>query len=67
MNYSDEVEPVFFVCNDCKNYIGELNTYSWREDRDNEPEDGNDHCIQSWQYGWLPYKHKIGVGNGDNK
>lgn len=67
MNYSDEVEPVFFVCNDCKNYIGELNTYSWREDKDNEPEDGNDHCIQSWQYGWLPYKHKIGVGNGDNK
>lgn len=66
LNYNDTVEPAFFVLPKCKNYIEELNAYSWREDKDNEPEDGHDHCIQSWQYGWLPYKAKIGVlRNGD--
>lgn len=60
-------DPAFLVVKDCGYYIAELNTYSWREDKDNQPEDGNDHCIQSWQYGWLPYKSKIGVKNGDNK
>lgn len=65
MNYENR-EPDFLVVDHCVNYISELNTYSWREDRDNEPEDGHDHCIQSWQYGWLPYKSNIGVlRNGD--
>jgi len=51
----------FLVGDWCKGYINELNTYSWMEDKDNTPEDGNDHYIQSWQYGWLPYKKRIGV------
>ena len=25
------------------------------------PEDGNDHMINSTQYGWIPYRDKIGV------
>lgn len=49
----------FFVLDQCKFYIGELNTYSWREDK-YEPEDGHDHCINSCQYAWLPYKLMIG-------
>lgn len=44
----------------CGPEIEELNTYSWREDKDNEPEDGNDHCINADQYSWLPYKGLIG-------
>lgn len=49
----------FLVVESCKEYINELNTYSWREDRD-EPEDGHDHCINSCQYAWLPFRDKIG-------
>ncbi|NLZ82387.1 MAG: hypothetical protein GX915_01835 [Clostridiales bacterium] len=47
----------------CQTYISELEVYSWLEDKDNEPEDKNDHMINSVQYGWLPYKNKIGVEN----
>ena len=49
------------VCEDCPNMIRELESYSWKSDKDVEPEDGNDHMINSTQYGWLPYKHEIGV------
>ena len=49
----------FYILEHCKTYIGELNIYSWKEDKD-EPEDGNDHCINSCQYAWLPYKSMIG-------
>ena len=41
--------------------IRELESYSWKSDKDVEPEDGNDHMINSTQYGWLPYKHEIGL------
>lgn len=51
------------VCEDCPNMIRELESYSWKSDKDVEPEDGNDHMINSTQYGWLPYKHEIGVTN----
>ena len=50
----------FFVLERCKNYINELEIYSWQEDKDNKPEDKNDHMINSVQYAWLPYKKKIG-------
>lgn len=50
----------FFVLEHCKNYINELETYSWNEDKDNTPEDKNDHMINSVQYAFLPYKNKIG-------
>ncbi len=45
----------------CVNYISELELYSWKEDKDNEPEDGHDHMINSVQYAYLPYVNKIGV------
>lgn len=44
----------------CTPLIQEFNAYSWREDKDNTPEDGHDHCINADQYSWLPYKDKIG-------
>ena len=56
-----ETGPCFYVLDHCINYIRELETYSWREDKDNEPEDGNDHMINSVQYAWLPYETKIGI------
>ena len=52
----------FFVVEDCTNYIHELDVYSWDEEKDNVPEDGNDHMINSVQYAWLPYEMKIGIG-----
>lgn len=44
----------------CQPEIEELDVYSWDEDKDNVPEDGNDHTINADQYSWLPYKDKIG-------
>lgn len=50
----------FQVVDTCKTYITELEVYSWKEDKDLEPEDANDHMIQSVQYSWIPYKNRIG-------
>ena len=55
----------WFILDNCLNTIQEFESYSWDEKQDNTPEDGNDHCINSNQYGWIPYKSKIG-GGGDN-
>lgn len=44
----------------CQAEIDELNYYSWSQEKDNEPEDGNDHTINADQYSWLPYKNQIG-------
>ena len=52
-------EPCFYVLEGCEAYIRELETYSWKEDRDNEPEDGRDHMINAVQYAWLPYEKQI--------
>ena len=46
------------VGEDCKDYVGELNTYSY--DEKNQPEDGHDHDINACQYAWLPFKKMIG-------
>lgn len=46
------------VGEDCPDYIGELNTYSY--DDKNQPEDGHDHNINACQYAWLPFKKMIG-------
>lgn len=43
----------------CQPLTDEMNLYSWKEDK-YEPEDGNDHCINSAQYAWLPFKDQIG-------
>lgn len=50
-----------FIVEDCSEYIKELNVYSWKEGLKIEPEDSNDHMINSVQYAWLPYKNQIGL------
>lgn len=56
----------FLIVDTCTHYIGELNKYSWKDGAD-EPEDGNDHCINADQYSWLPYKEKIGIQKGKSE
>lgn len=51
----------YLVVDTCTHHITELETYSWKEDKDNEPEDSNDHTINGSQYGFIPYIDKIGV------
>ena len=53
------IEPNFYVLDTCPTYISELETYSWKEDKDNTPEDGRVHMVNSVQYGWIPYQSKI--------
>lgn len=50
----------FLVVDTCRGYISELESYSWKEDKDLEPEDANDHLINSMQYAWIPYTPQIG-------
>lgn len=57
----------FIIVDDCKVYQRELDIYSWKENKDAEPEDANDHMINSVQYAWLPYKHTIGVDNSGDR
>lgn len=49
----------YYVLEHCKNHIQEMESYSWKEDK-YEPEDRNDHTINSCQYAWLPFKTMIG-------
>ena len=51
----------YLICSHCKNHINEVEQYSWRDDKDNEPEDRNDHTINASQYGFIPYISKIGI------
>ena len=51
----------YLIIDTCVNHIQELETYSWQEDKDNTPEDRNDHTINASQYGWIPYRDKIGL------
>lgn len=51
----------YLVLNHCINHIQELESYSWKEEKDYEPEDANDHTINASQYGWIPYRDKIGI------
>ncbi len=50
----------FAVCDTCTGYIKELESYCWKEEKDLEPEDANDHLINSAQYAWIPYTAMIG-------
>lgn len=54
-------QEYYFILEHCVHSIAELESYSWQEDKDNTPEDRNDHTINADQYAWLPYKAKIGV------
>lgn len=49
----------YLVLDTCKEHLKELNCYSWQEDKD-MPEDGHDHTINATQYGWIPYRNRIG-------
>ena len=53
-------QDAYLVLDHCVNHISELERYSWKEDKNNEPEDRNDHTINASQYAWLPYKMHIG-------
>lgn len=53
-------QDAYLVLDHCVNHISELERYSWKEDKNNEPEDRNDHTINASQYSWLPYKMQIG-------
>lgn len=58
-----EVGIFYYVVNTCKEHIRELEIYSWKEDKGrikDEPEDRNDHTINSSQYAWIPYRTQIG-------
>ena len=57
--YEEDNDPCFYVLDTCPNYIHELEVYSWQEDKDNTPEDGHDHMVNSVQYAWIPYQSKI--------
>lgn len=49
----------YLVVDTCVEHLGELDRYSWDEDKD-VPEDRNDHTINSSQYAWIPYRQMIG-------
>lgn len=53
----------YLVVDICKEHLGELDRYSWDEDKD-KPEDRNDHTINASQYGWIPYRQMIGFEEG---
>lgn len=62
LNVSDiKIEADYIVLEHCVHHIGELESYSWKEDK-YEPEDKNDHTINASQYGWIPFRTKIGIG-----
>lgn len=54
----------YLVVDTCVEHLGELDRYSWDEDKD-KPEDRNDHTINASQYGWIPYRQGIGFEEGE--
>lgn len=65
LGWLDSIDGVFYyVVDTCKEHIRELETYSWKDDKD-EPEDANDHTINSSQYAWIPYRKLIGNYKGE--
>lgn len=48
------------IVENCTEYISELGRYCWLENKDSTPEDGNDHMINSVQYGFLPFVDLVG-------
>lgn len=56
----------YLVVDTCTEHLSEIDRYSWKEDKD-EPEDRNDHTINSNQYAWIPYKNMIGFEEEEKK
>ena len=54
----------YLVVDTCVEHLGEIDRYSWDEDKD-RPEDRNDHTINASQYGWIPYRQMIGFEEGE--
>jgi PBSX family phage terminase large subunit len=54
----------YLVVDECSGHLAELEKYSWKEDKD-EPEDRNDHTINSSQYAFIPYRQMIGFSVDD--
>lgn len=54
----------YLVVDTCAEHLGELDRYSWDEDKD-KPEDRNDHTINSSQYAFIPYRQMIGFSVDD--
>ena len=50
----------YLVHESCKEHIREMNSYSWKDDKD-EPEDRNNHTIDATDYAWLPFRKLIGI------
>ncbi len=61
LNATETKKADYLVLDHCVNHIRELESYSWKEDK-YEPEDKNDHTINASQYGFIPFKNKIGIG-----
>lgn len=59
-------QSCYLVVDTCAEHMGELDRYSWQEDKD-EPEDRNDHTINASQYGWIPYRNLIGFEEDEKK
>ncbi len=57
----------YLVVDTCTEHIAEMERYSWMEDKDNTPEDANDHTINADQYGWIPYRKLIGDKEDDGE
>lgn len=60
-------QGAYLVVDTCTEHIAELERYSWMEDKDNTPEDANDHTINADQYGWIPYRKLIGDKEDDGE
>ena len=58
------IEPCFYVLDTCTNYIHEMEIYSWDKEKNNTPEDGHDHMVNSVQYAFIPYQSEIYRGGG---
>ncbi len=59
-------QAAYIVSDTCTHHIAELECYSWAEDKA-VPEDRNDHTINASQYGWIPYRDKIGFEINDEE
>ena len=56
----------YLVVDTCGEHLGEMDRYSWQEDKD-EPEDRNEHTINASQYGWIPYRGLVGFEEDEEK
>jgi len=48
---------VSLVSEECRHLIREIRAYAWGTD--GNPQDGNDHAINAWQYAWMPFVQMI--------